>query len=188
MLKKDVDYKWTKERNDAFRKNKEVIVKASTLQSPNFEKDFILFTFSFDHSIVVVLTQEDEVGEEFSVSFMSTGLQGVELNYPAIDKQDFVVFKVVKHFLLYILKFHTKVISPHPSVRSLLIQKEPEDKRGSWLTSLQRYDLEIKPTKLVKGQGLCQLAAEALDPHDDDEGWENKEEMLETSSLYACIY
>jgi hypothetical protein len=48
--------------------------------------------------IAVVPTQKNEAGEEFPISFMSTGLQGVELNYPTIDKQAFAVFKVVKRF------------------------------------------------------------------------------------------
>ena len=29
------------------------------------------------------------------------------------------------------------------------------------MTALQEYDLEIKPSPIVKGQGLCKLAAEA---------------------------
>ena len=45
MIKKDVDYKWTKERKDAFMKFKEAIVEAPTLWSPNFENVFILYTF-----------------------------------------------------------------------------------------------------------------------------------------------
>ena len=85
---------------------------------------------------------------------MRIGLQGVELKYPTIDKQAFVVFKVVKHFRLYLLRSHTKIIVPHSAVRALLIQKEPRDRRGNWLTTLQEYDLEINPAKLVKGQGL----------------------------------
>ena len=56
MIKKDVDYKWTKESNDAFIKIKEAIVEAHTLQRPDFEKDFILYTFDSDHSITYVLT------------------------------------------------------------------------------------------------------------------------------------
>ena len=151
MIKKEVEFKWTKKRKDAFLKIKEAITEAPTLQSPDFEKDFILYTFASDNSIVVVLTQKYEVGEEFPVSFMRTGLQGAELNYPTIDKHDFVVFKVVKHFLPYILKSRTKVIVPHPSVRSLLIQKEPRDIRENWLTLLQEYHLEITPANLVKG-------------------------------------
>ena len=86
------------------------------------------------------------------------------MKYPAIDKQAFAVFKVVKHFFPYLLRSHTKVIVPHTAVRALLIQKEPRDRRGNGLTTLQEYDLEIKPAKLVKGQGLCKLVAEAQDP------------------------
>ena len=68
-----------------------------------------------------MLTQKNEEGEEFLVSFMSIGLQGVELKYPTIDKQAFAVFKVVKHFCLYLLRSHTKIIVPHSAVRELFI-------------------------------------------------------------------
>ena len=53
---------------------------------PHFEQDFILYTFSFDDSLAVVLTQKEEGGEEYPISFMSTGMQGAELNYPIVDK------------------------------------------------------------------------------------------------------
>jgi hypothetical protein len=101
---------------------------------------------------------------------MSSRLQSVELNYPAIDKQDFAVFKVVKHFQPYLLRSHNKIIISHSTVRSLLIQKEPGDRRGNWLTSFQEYDLEIKLAKLVKGKGLCKLAEEVVDPQNNEEG------------------
>ena len=63
MVKKDVDFKWTKERRDALMKIKEAIVEAPTLRSLDFEKDFILYTFSYDHSVATMLTQKNEVGE-----------------------------------------------------------------------------------------------------------------------------
>ena len=85
---------------------------------------------------------------------MSTGLQRGELNYPTVDKQAYVVFKSVKQFRLYILKNQTKVIIPHPAVRSLSIQKELGERRGNWVIALQEYDLEFKPTSIVKGQGF----------------------------------
>ena len=73
------------------------------------------------HSIVVVLTQKNEEGEEFPVSFMSTSLQGDELKYPAIEKQAFAMFKAMKHFRPYLLRSHTKIIVPHSAVGALLI-------------------------------------------------------------------
>ena len=149
------------------------------MQSPNFESEFILYTFASDHSIVVVLTQKNEEGEEFLVYFMSRGLQGVELKYPAIDKQVFAVFKVVKNLCSYLLRSHTKIIVPHSVVRELLIQKEPRDRRRNGLTTLQEYDLEIKPTKLLKGQGLCKLVVEAHDMQtEEEEGWDNEVDLL----------
>ena len=70
-------------------------------------------------------------------------------------------------------------------VRTLLIQKELGDRRGNWLTTLQQYNLEIKPSKLVKGQGLCKLVAEALDLQmEEEEGWDNEVYLLQSEVLY----
>jgi hypothetical protein len=83
---------------------------------------------------------------------MRTNLQGSELNYPTIDKQAYVVYKAVKHFRSYILKNHTKVSVPHPTVRSLFTQQDMRERRGNWMVVFQECDLDIKPTKLLKGQ------------------------------------
>ena len=82
-----------------------------------------MYTFASDDSLAAVLMQKEDGGDEFQISFMSTGLQGAELNYPAIDKQDYAVFKAVKQFRPYILKNRTKVIVPYPAVRPLLYKR-----------------------------------------------------------------
>ena len=56
MIKKDFTFKWRKERREAFDKIKEAIEEAPTLRSPNFDNEFILYTFASDYSIAVVLT------------------------------------------------------------------------------------------------------------------------------------
>eukprot|EP00253_Pinus_taeda_P027202 PITA_27202 len=38
---------------------------------------------------------------------------------------------------------------------------DPEGRRVKWITALLEYDVEIKPTKMVKGQGLVKLMAES---------------------------
>jgi hypothetical protein len=32
------------------------------------------------------------------------------------------------------------------------------ERRGNWMTAIQEYDLDFKPSKIVRGQGLCKLA------------------------------
>ena len=110
-----------------------------------------------------------------SLLFMSTGLQGVELSYPAIDKKAYVVFKTVKKFRPYILKNRTKVVGPHPAVRSLFMQKELGERRGNWFTTLQEYDLEFKLATIIKGRGLCKLMAGSQNGEESD--WENEVEV-----------
>jgi hypothetical protein len=58
---------------------------------------------------------------------------------------------------------HSKVIAyiPTSSVKDILVQPDNDGKRGLWLAKIQELDLEVKPTKLVKGQGLAKLLAES---------------------------
>jgi hypothetical protein len=66
------------------------------------------------------------------------------------------------------LKSRTKVIVPYPAVRNLLVQKELGEKRAHWMTSLQEYDLEIKPAQIVRGQGLCKLVVDSVNLPDNE--------------------
>jgi hypothetical protein len=56
----------------------------------------------------------------------------------------------------------------------LFTQQEMQERRGNWMAVVQEFDLNIKPAKLVKGQGLCKLAAEAQDQANQDLGWDNE--------------
>ena len=47
MIKKDFNFKWTNERREVSEKIKEAIAKAPTLWIPNFNNEFILYTYLF---------------------------------------------------------------------------------------------------------------------------------------------
>jgi hypothetical protein len=129
--------------------------------SPNFSQDFTLYTFASDRSYVAVLTQKNDENNEVPIAFMSSAFKGAELNYPAVDRKTYVVFKTVKHFRSYLLNSRTKFIVPYPTVRNLLVGKELGEKRANWVTPLQEYDLEITPARIVRGQGLCNLVVDS---------------------------
>jgi hypothetical protein len=65
--------------------------------------------------------------------------------------------KDLKSFRVYVLQ--SKIIAYVPSsvVKEILVQPDCEGKRGKWITKILEYDLTIKPTKLIKGQGLAKL-------------------------------
>ena len=48
---------------------------------------------------------------------------------------------------------------PNAAVKDFLVQTDLEGRWGKWIAALLEYDVEIKPTKLIKGQGLAKLMA-----------------------------
>jgi len=69
--------------------------------------------------------------------------------------------KYLKDYRVYILHSHILVYVPNTSVKDVLVQTDLEGRRGKWIIALLEYDLEIKPTKLIKGKGLAKLMAES---------------------------
>ena len=67
----------------------------------------------------------------------------------------------MKIFKIYVL--HSKVIAyvPNAAIKDVLTQPDNEGKRGKWIAKIMEYDVDIRPTKLVKGQGLAKLLADS---------------------------
>lgn len=55
MLRKDNDIKWTVEAKQYFVDIKKALTKSPVLISPNFTKDFLIFSFASEHTIAGVL-------------------------------------------------------------------------------------------------------------------------------------
>jgi len=64
MIKKDVGYKWNHDEKESFDCIKKSIAEAHSMYNPDFNKDFILYTFVSDSSLAVVLTQKDGNNDE----------------------------------------------------------------------------------------------------------------------------
>ena len=65
--------------------------------------------------------------------------------------------KALKYFRVYILHSHVIAHVPTTAVKGILTQPNPEGRREKWIATLLEYDIEINPTKLVKGQGLAKM-------------------------------
>ena len=84
-----------------------------------------------------------------------------ELKYSTLEKQAYSLVKELQFCRIYIM--HSKIISyvPNVAVKDILTQPDSEGKRGKWIAKIMEYDVEIRPTKLVKGQGLEKLLADS---------------------------
>ena len=159
MLKKDSQVKWTEEEMKSFNLVKLALSSAPTLISPDYTQDFILFSFASEHTLAAVLMQKRE-GVEKPIAFFSRIIRDGALKYNIIKKQALGLVKALKDFRVYILHSHIIAYVPNAAIKDVLIQEDPEGRRGKWIAALFEYDVEIKPTKLIKGQGLAKLMAE----------------------------
>ena len=67
-----------------------------------------------------------------------------------MEKQAFALVKALKDFRIYLLHSHIITYVPSSVVKSILTEPNLEGKRAKWVAVLLEYDVEIKPTKLIK--------------------------------------
>jgi hypothetical protein len=87
-------------------------------------------------------------------------LRDAEVKYELLEKQAYALIKSLKAFRVYILQAKVIAYVSSSSVKDVLMQPDIDGKRSKWIANLIEFDVEIKPTKLVKGQGLAKLLAE----------------------------
>ena len=151
MLKKDSKVKWTVEANQAFEGIKLALTQTPVLTNPQFDREFIIFSFSSQHTIAIVLLQKDDQGNEKPIAFFSKALRDAPLKYQIMEKQAYALVKAIKDFRIYILYSHVIAYVPSPIVKDIFTQENLEGRRGKWIANILEFDIEIKPTKLIKG-------------------------------------
>ena len=78
-----------------------------------------------------------------------------------MEKQAYALVKSLKYFGVYILDSHIIAYVPRNVVKNILTYPDPEGNRAKWIAVFLEYDLEIRPTKLVKGQVLEKITTDS---------------------------
>jgi len=62
---------------------------------------------------------------------------------------------------MYVLQSEITAFVPTIPVKDILVQGDSEGKRGRWIAKIHEYELEIKPTNVIKGHGLAKILSES---------------------------
>ena len=90
MLKKDHEIKWIEATRKYFWDIKQAIATAPILINPDFFKEFLNLSYALEHTIVGVLLQKNEKGEEQPMAFYRKTLRDAPLKYDIIDKKNMI--------------------------------------------------------------------------------------------------
>jgi hypothetical protein len=104
--------------------------------------------------------KKNDEGDEKPIAFMRKVLRDLEMNYTIIEKQTYAPVKSLKHFRTYVGYNKIKAFVANPTPKHVLSQHDCLGSRGKWMSQIQKYDLEINPSKIIKGQGLAKMLTE----------------------------
>jgi hypothetical protein len=86
MLRNGNEVKWIVEARNYFDQIKQALTKAHVLISPDYSKEFPIFSFASHDTLVVVLLQTNTDGMEQPISFFSRELRDAYMRYDIMDK------------------------------------------------------------------------------------------------------
>jgi hypothetical protein len=95
LVKKNILFEWTKERQMAFDALKHAITTAPVLQIPQEDLPYLVETDASGVALGMVLSQQHE-GNWHPVDFHSRSLSPVEWNYPVHDSELLAIVDLLK--------------------------------------------------------------------------------------------
>jgi hypothetical protein len=103
MLKKE-NVRWTPQSRHSFEQIKKALTEAPVLISPDYSKDFLVFSFASPDTVAVVLLQTNDIGLEQPIAYFSRALRDAEVRYDTMEKQAYALVKSLKSFRTYVLQ------------------------------------------------------------------------------------
>ena len=163
LLKGGKSFIWTAECQKSFESIKAAICTEATLQFPDFDKPFIIFTDASDTSCGAVLTQLDSNGFYRPIEFAGKSHTSQEARYSVTDREMLGVIFGIRRFHHYIDGTHFTLYSDHTALVSLFNKKEniTNGRLARWIDTVMAYDFEVKYL-----QGRANIVADMLSRRD----------------------
>ncbi|KAF1326182.1 Pol protein, partial [Globisporangium splendens] len=150
LLKKDVEWKWSKDHETAFEEVKRSLQEAPVLALPNHDKPFHVVCDASDYAIGCALMQHDDEGHERVVSYQSRQLRPAERNCPVHDKELLAMKYSLVKFRVYLLgEEHFAIYTDHASLRTAVKTPHLSQRMARWFSFFAEYNFVVhyKPGK-----------------------------------------
>ncbi|KAB2627970.1 hypothetical protein D8674_032765 [Pyrus ussuriensis x Pyrus communis] len=163
---KDTDkFVWREEHQSAFTQIKVALSTPPVLVPPCRTKPLKLYISAAAESIGCLLAQDNNVGREQAIFYLSRNLNAPELNYSPVEKLCLALFFATSKLRHYMLPSVTQVIAQTDVIRYMLTRPIVKGRIGKWTLALSEFSLQYVPQKAVKGQALADFLAQHPSPY-----------------------
>ncbi|KAM1677541.1 hypothetical protein PS2_037427 [Malus domestica] len=143
----------------AFTQIKVSLTTPPVLVPPRRGKPLKLYISAAEESIGCLFAQDNDVGREHAIFYLSRNLNQPETNYSTVEKLCLAVFFAASKLRHYMLSSVTQVITQTNVIRYMLTRPIVKGRIGKWTMALSEFSLQYVPQKAVKGQALADFLA-----------------------------
>jgi hypothetical protein len=138
LLKKDTNYVWSNDCDEAFQTLKKLLTTSSVLAQPDIAKPFNVYCDASSTSLGGVLKQEGRV-----ISYSSRQLRCHEENYPTPDLELAAVVMALRTWRHYLLGNVVHIYTNHKSMKYMFTQPDLNMRQRRRLELIKDYELEV---------------------------------------------
>ena len=173
LLRKDIDFEWTTERNDIFNDLKRRFTTKPILSIPDQTKPFYIESDASKYATGAVLMQKDDNGTLHPCSYISQTFSLAERNYQIYDRELLGIIRALEEWKHYVLgSAHTTTIfTDHNNLRYYRSAQRLNRRQARWSLILSEYDLQLihKPGKqMIQSDALSRRPDHTPDIDDDN--------------------
>ncbi|KAG2844238.1 hypothetical protein PC113_g18436 [Phytophthora cactorum] len=151
LLKKEAEWKWTAECQQAFEAVKQGLTEVLILAVADQDRSFHVVCVASGFAIGCALIQYDHKGRDRVVYYQSRQLKPAERNYPVHDKELLAMKYALAKFRVYLLGSGPFVdYTDHATLRTAVKSPHISQRMARWLSFFTEYDfrVEYKPGRL----------------------------------------
>ena len=143
LTRKESEFCWTNECQEAFDELKRRLVKEPILALPSDNGTYVLDTDASDCGLGAVLSQRQD-NQEKVIAYVSRTLGKPEHKYETTRKELLAIVAGLKQFRQYLLGRHFIIRTDHAALTWLRRTAEPMPQMARWLTFIEQFDYEIE--------------------------------------------
>ncbi|THC88329.1 hypothetical protein EYZ11_012227 [Aspergillus tanneri] len=172
LTKKNADFVWTHDCQNAFMELKELFIYAPILAHFEEGRETILEADSSGYATGAVLSQIQDDGTLRPCAYLSQKLSPTESNYEIHDKELLSIIRALKEWrpeLKMVPRF--KILTDHKNLRYFKNARQLSERQVRWTDVLAEFnfELEFRPGKLAARPDALSRRAQDMPQDADDE-------------------
>ena len=148
LTKKEVVFKWGKEKEDAFQSIKTCLSQEPVLRIVDFKRKMFVQTDASDVGIGAALLQEYD-GHFHPVRFVSRKLKAAEQNYSTIEKEGLAIVWSIEKLAVYLYGRDFVILTDHRPLTFIQSSRMNNSRVMRWSMFLQDWSFHIESIKGV---------------------------------------